>query len=420
MESLLKLDIQFFATDIESQLKEAVEIMEKTRKQHEEAMKTKSEEVDELKKKHEETLLVVNELKQKYELAQEEAAKKAAAEIRINSYGQEEDKVKDAERKKIFMKYVRGGSMTKDEMKVLKDVGAQVKALVEDATGEIIVPEDLDRVLQTEKMDNVVMRSLARVLPTTSNRMRRRAMNDVDAGWGKLELNKPAGGIKDFESTLVPTEEYLYVENLYGYTRIGEDELEDTDLNLEAYLAESFRRVFIREEGRAFLQGKGHSSLEPEGLLLDPNITKLETATAGQLDADDLLSLQYEVHSGYRSQGVYLVDSNTELEARKLKDNNGNYIWQTSARDGIPATLWGKPVYVQDDFEDENGEPLAAAVFGDFKSGYTILDRKGTTIKRYNESQDAIERDLIPFKAKQRVGGGVTDPKAFAMLVKKK
>ena len=310
---------------------------------------------------------------------------------------------KAEEKSAAFLKFLREGKagMSREE-----------KALVEDTTGEIIVPEDLDKTIYRELPHLTVMRQLAGVRQTNSNRVRRRSLNEVTMGWDKLETQS-ARTLADHESTLTPEDAYLYVENLYGLTKIGEDELQDSDVNLQAYLAESFAGARAATEGRAFLRGEGHAKLQPEGVLTNTSVAAVETKGSLTVTFDDFIELLYAVPAQYRAKGVFLIPSHLEMLARTIKDQNGNYIWQPSVAADKPNTLFGKPVYVQDDFDAlEAGKDVA--VFGDFKQGYQILDHTGLTLTRLNEK--FIEQDLIGFRAKSRVGGGVVRPKALAKL----
>lgn len=317
--------------------------------------------------------------------------------------GGKKDEGEEIERKTAFLKWMREGkaAMTREE-----------KALVEDTIGEVIVPEDLDRTIYTAKQDAVVMRKLASTRQTSSDRIRRVSMNDVTAGWGKLETDATRT-LEDFESTLTPEDAWLYVENLYGLTKIGEDELMDADINLIQYLSESFRKAFVRLEGKGFLRGEGHTKQQPEGLLTNQNIKRVTTEAAAAVSVDDFLKLMYGVHSDYRAVGSFLTSSEIELALRTLKNGNGDYVWQPSVQQGMPNKFLGKDIHVQDDF-DELAADVDVAVFGDIKAAYQILDRKGLTLTRLNEKY--IEDDLVGFKAKSRVGGGVVREEAVSIL----
>lgn len=346
----------------------------------------------------------INERINELQKMQEKALAEQNRGFSVGGAGQVDEKAE--EKTAAFLKFLREGKalLTKEE-----------KALVQDATGEIIVPEDLDKTIYRELPKLVVMRQLAGARQTSSNRVRRRSLNEVTMGWDKLET-QAANKLEDHESTLTPDDAYLYVENLYGLTKIGEDELQDSDVNLQAYLAESFSQARAETEARAFLRGTGHGTLQPEGILTNTSVKSVETAGALTVTLDDFLKLLYAVPAQHRTRGVFLIPSYLEMAVRTIKDQTGNYIWQPSAQVDKPNTLFGKPVYIQDDFDaQEAGKDIA--VFGDFKAGYQILDHTGLTLTRLNEKY--IEDDLIGFRAKARVGGGVVRPKAFAKLTVK-
>jgi hypothetical protein len=73
-----------------------------------------------------------------------------------------------------------------------------------------------------------VLRNL-QVRNTNSDRIRRVSLNEVTVGWGKIEIQTNPK-LSTFESSLAPTEAFLYVEDAYGLTKIGEDELDDSDM----------------------------------------------------------------------------------------------------------------------------------------------------------------------------------------------
>lgn len=279
-------------------------------------------------------------------------------------------------------------------------------ALVEDATGEILVPEDLDTEIRRATERDAVMRTLARVRPTTSNRIRRRSM--------KLEL-----GDALVESSLVPEQEFLYVEDLYGLTKIGEDELMDTDINLENEAETSFSRAVTTAEDFAFTMGTGHANKQPEGVFMPGNgITRVAAGQVNGITADDFIRLQYAVPSRYRNNGTYLMASNTELKLRLLKDNNGLHLWQPTVAAGRPATFNGRPVYNHDDVADVPtggaGADVDVAAYGDFKVGFVIADRLGTTVRRLGEMFSLEGK--VGFIVHRRVGGGVAEADALRIL----
>jgi HK97 family phage major capsid protein len=304
-----------------------------------------------------------------------------------------------------FFKFMREG---------LAGISREEKALVQDSTGEIIVPEELDSEIYRGLQKLTVMRSLVSARPISTNRQRRRSMNEVTVGWGKLETSATKT-LADFESTLTPAfEEYIYVEDLLGLTKIGEDELEDSDINLQAYLADSFTQAAAAAEDLAFLKGTGHANEQPEGILNGTDVTRFNTGAAGTFTADDLIKLPYEVPAQYEKGGQYLVNRKIELAMRLFKDSNGHHLWQPSIQAGTPNVFNGYSVYKHEDMDNTVATGKEIAVFGDFKAAYRVLDRKGGSITRINELY--IEDGLIGFKYKRRVGGGLVRPNALRVL----
>lgn len=293
-------------------------------------------------------------------------------------------------------------------------VPAEVRAaLIEDATGEILVPEDVEAGIRRVRGRANVMRTLASVRSTTSDRVRRRSLTELAVGWGKLEV-----GASLVETTPTPTEAYVYVEDLYGLIRIGEDELADTDDNLTQYVDDSFGRAIGDKEETGFVLGLGHGSSQPEGFTLGSTVARVDALQAGAITADDLLNLQFAVDASYANSpdAAYLVGRTTELAMRKFKDGNDQYLWQPSMAAGSPPTFAGKPVYNSSDLVNipDVGDTADVAAFGDWKTGYQIVDRLGVAVKRLNELYATA--GMVGFLAHARVTGYVSDAAALRIL----
>ena len=316
--------------------------------------------------------------------------------------GADDSHQKPAEQKGAFFKYMRHG---------LAALSKEEKALVSDDTGQILIPEELESEIYRELPKLTVMRGLATVRTITTNRIRRRSLNEVEVGWGKLET-----GATLVESDLVPSDDYQYIEDLYGLTKIGEDELMDTDVALEAIVADSFGRAIAETEDKAFVLGEGHSEGQPEGILNGNVVARVNAGQPGALTADDLIKIIYEVPAQYRRNGAFIMNSITERDIRLLKDQNGQYLWQPSLQDGRPASLAGYPVYNQDDIPSipTTDTDADVVIFGDFQSGYRILDRMGMSLQRLVELY--ATQGLVGFKVHYRVGGGVIRPDALRIL----
>ena len=90
------------------------------------------------------------------------------------------------------------------------------------------------------------------------------------------------------------------------------------------------------------------------------------------------MKLYFSVKPEYHRNGVWLMNDETALTLRTLKDNNGNYLWDHSS-----DTILGKPVEICEYMPSvENGK--APVLFGDFRY-YWIILRSPVTVKRITE-----------------------------------
>ena len=322
-------------------------------------------------------------------------------------------------KKSAFFKWLRYGKSGMEP--------AERKALVEDATGLIMVPEDLEAEISRALPRINTMRKICDVKSTTRDKKRVRSLTEVTVGWGKLET-----GALITESTMVPTDEYIYVEDLYGLTKIGEDELMDTDANLQAIIADSFATAISDAEDTAFAVGSGHTFSQPAGIAVDAVLRNSLTSGCGAGDEatygiswatddtvliNDILKAEYKLPAQYLNGASWLMNRKTELAARVLQAaGTGQYLWQPSLQVGQPNQFDGFPLFNNNDM-NYPADTLAATnvVFGNFKRGYMIVDRLGMSLQRLDELY--AESGLVGFKVHFRVGGGLKRYDPFIIIV---
>lgn len=290
----------------------------------------------------------------------------------------------------------------------------EARALVEDSDGQILVPEALETELRRDIPALTIVRNIASVRTIGRDRVRRRSLDEVTVGWGKLETE--AQTLTDSMPS-TPTEEYTYVEDLYGLAKIGEDELDDSDVNLEEFVRDSFARALAEAEDTGFAVGTGHSNDQPVGFMTSGGgVTTVEAGQTDGVTIDDFKALIYAVPAQARRNGRFVLASATELVLSLLKDSNDQYLWQPSNQAGRPNTFIGYGLENQEDIDEI---PLAAAAanvaaFGDFNQGYRIYDRLGMSLKRLEELY--AEDGMIGFKVRRRVGGDVVNPGYLRLL----
>ena len=322
------------------------------------------------------------------------------------------DEQRSQQRRSAFLRFVRGGAHV---------LAPEQRALVENTAGEILVPEDLEAEILRAMPNISAIRPLASSRSVSTNRVRRRSLDEVSVGWGKLETS---GQTLTDSMPATPEEEFTYIEDLYGLAKIGEDELDDSDVNLEAFVRDSFARAAADAEDTAFTVGAGHASRTPVGIFSTAggvgSLTSGATDYTGSSGAnaknqilDDLKALVYQVKAQYRRNAGYLMSSTTELLVSTLKDSSGRYLWQPSVQAGRPATFNGFAIANQEDIAAVAAGAKIAA-FGDFNAGYRVYDRLGITVQRLVELY--AEEGMVGFKFRKRVGGDVVRPEAISIL----
>ncbi|MBQ6171331.1 MAG: phage major capsid protein [Clostridia bacterium] len=244
-----------------------------------------------------------------------------------------------------------------------------------DADGGYLVPEEFERQIVTTLDEANVIRSLAKVITTGSERKIPVAATHSVAQW-------TAENAAYTESNPTFGQKQIDAYKLTDLIRVSQELLQDSAFDLESYIAGEFARAFGIAEEQAFCVGTG--SNQPTGIFTANGGTVGVTAAATTaITADELISLVYALKSPYRRNAKFLMNDATVAAIRKLKDLNGAYMWQPSVQAGQPDRLLGYEIYTSPYVPTLEAGALAVA-FGDFQN-YWIADRAGRTVQRLNE-----------------------------------
>ena len=177
----------------------------------------------------------------------------------------------------------------------------------------------------------------------------------------------------------------------------------DMNFPVEAYLNNEFARRFGRAEEDIFINGTGIN--EPTGLLQTAEIGK--TAATTEISFDDIVALYLSVKPEYRKNSVWIMNDETALVLRSVKDADGNYIWRHS-----DDTIFGKPV-INTPYMPNIGTGAKPIAFGDL-SYYWIMERRPLSVKVLRERY-AVE-GLVGFAAHESIDGKLIRPEAVKTL----
>ena len=136
------------------------------------------------------------------------------------------------------------------------------------------------------------------------------------------------------------------------------------------------------------------------------------TAAKTAITFDDMMDLYHSLRTPYRRNASWILNDSTVKAIRKLKDNNGNYIWQPSVQVGQPDRILSLP-YRTSSFVPELAAGNKVIALGDY-SYYWIADRQGRKFKRLSELYAA--NGQIGFLASERVDGRLILPETVKVL----
>ena len=274
-----------------------------------------------------------------------------------------------------------------------------------DTEGGYLVPDEYERRLVSALQEENIFRRLATIIKTSSGDRK----IPVVTGHGEAAWMDENGAYTESDESFGQTTIGAY--KLGTAIKISEELLNDSVFDLESYIATEFARRIGTKEEEAFLVGDGQS--KPTGVL---NSAEAGVTTAGtSISFDDVMDLYHSLRSVYRSKAVWLLNGTTVKALRKLKDGNGNYIWQPSVQLGQPDMILNRPYYTSNFVPDLTAGNKVMA-FGDF-SYYWIADRQGRSFKRLNELYAA--NGQIGFLASQRVDGKLILPEAVKVMTLK-
>lgn len=264
-----------------------------------------------------------------------------------------------------------------------------------DVDGGFLVPEEFERQIVTGLDEFNIIRSIAKTITTSAERKIPIAATHSSAQW-------TAENAAYTESNPTFAQKQIDAFKLTDLVKVSTELLQDSMFDLESYIAQEFARAFGVAEEEAFCVGSGVG--QPSGIFTaNGGEVGVTAGSPTAITVDNIIDLIHSLKSPYRRNAVFLMKDVTISALRKLKDNNGAYLWQPSVQAGQPDRLLGYPIYTSPYV------PVAAAgalpiAFGDF-SNYWIADRMGRTVQRLNELYAG--NGQVGFIATERVDGKV-------------
>ncbi|MEL7088798.1 MAG: phage major capsid protein, partial [Planctomycetota bacterium] len=282
---------------------------------------------------------------------------------------------------KAFNAYLRSGD--DDALRGLEFEGKSLSTAVNSDGGFLVDPqtsETVKSVLNT----TASIRSIASVVNVEATSYDVLVdQGEFGTGWASETAAATETATPQIDRITIPLHE------LSALPKASQRLLDDAAFDIEGWLASRIADKFARAEAGAFINGDGVD--KPKGFLTHTTVADtswawgslgyVPTGVDAGLTADSIIDLIYALGAEYRANATFVLNSKTAGAIRKLKDNDGRFLWSDGLAAGEPARLMGYPVLIAEDMPDIASGADAIA-FGDFAAGYTIAERPDLRVLR--------------------------------------
>ena len=267
------------------------------------------------------------------------------------------------------------------------------------ATDMFTLPYDSNRKYMAELEKESIFRQFATSINVSSsnNTVLAYASDDVAACVPEGESINVSDLADDF--TRIKTEAHKVV----SLVKVANAFVTDNAFDIKKHLPKRFAKVFGRAEENLFINGTGEG--QPVGILND-TLGAETGVTTTDVTFDDVINLYMSVKAKHRKHGVWLMNDETALALRKLKDKDGNYLWQEN------DTILGKPVYISE-FMPSIATGKKVIAFGDF-SYYWILNRRPLAVRALKEKFELY--DQTGYLAMEYIDGKLVNREAIKVM----
>jgi HK97 family phage major capsid protein len=317
-----------------------------------------------------------------------------------------------APHEKAFDAYLRSGD--EEGLRGLELEGKALNTAVAGDGGYLVDPQTAGQI-QSVLSSTASIRAIANVVNVEATSFDVLVdHSEVGHGWAT-----EAGTVSESDT---PTIDRITIplNELSALPKASQRLLDDSAFDIEGWLAKRIADKFSRAEAASFVNGDGVD--KPTGFLSHPTVSNdawvwgnlgfVLTGQAGDIgDVARLVDLVYALGAQYRANATFVMNSKTAGTLRKLKDNDGRFLWADGLAAAEPARLLGYPVLIAEDMPDI-ADGATAVAFGDFEAGYTIAERPDLRVLRDPFSA----KPHVLFYATKRVGGDVSDFAAIKLL----
>jgi HK97 family phage major capsid protein len=250
------------------------------------------------------------------------------------------------------------------------------------AGGYLVPPEFRDTLVETLKWYGPMLQE-AEMITTASGANLPWPTNDDTANVGAILAENTAMSEQDVTLGTASIDAYMYTSKL---VRASYQLMQDRD-DFPRWLARKLGERIGRIWNQHFTTGTGSS--QPDGIVTGATVGVTGTgsfATTGGISYDNIIDLEESLDPAYGGgNGLkFMVHQSARKALRRLKDNQGRYLWEPSLQAGVPASLDGYPVILNNDMATM-AVSSKSVLFGNIAEAYVIRKVKDIQTVRLDE-----------------------------------
>jgi HK97 family phage major capsid protein len=310
--------------------------------------------------------------------------------------------------------YLREGrdGMSPDQVKAMQ-VGV-------DSEGGYLVTPDMSGRIVRRVFETSPVRQVANVVTISTDALEGiEDLNEAAAGWVGETASRPDTATPEVGRWRI------VAHDIYAQPKATQKMLDDSSVNIEAWLSGKIADKLARMENAAFVDGDGVQ--KPKGFAsyttADDSGTGVTWGTIGRVNtgvngafagsnpADKVFDLVGLLKNEYLPGAVFMTRRAVITAIRKFKDGQGQYLWQPSLQVGQPESLMGYPIARAEDIP-ALGTGSLSLWFGNFGVGYQIVDRAGIRVVR----DPYTDKPYVKFYTTRRTGGAVVNFEAIKVM----
>lgn len=318
---------------------------------------------------------------------------------------------------RVFDAWLHGEEMSHEDRKALRDLGwTDLKNAAGVGTGAAggytVPPAFRQKFVETLKWYGPMLRE-AEVIETETGANLQWPTNDDTGNVGAILAENTQVTEQDVTMGTASLDAYMYTSKL---VRVSLQLMQDSAFDFPTWLQRKLGERVGRILNQHFTTGTG--TAQPDGIVTSATVGVTGTgsfATTGGISFDNVIDIIEALDPAYGGDAglKFMGHQSVRKALRKVKDNQGRYLWEPSTQAGTPDVVMGYPFILNNDMAT-----LAASskslLFGNIRQAYVARLVTGLTLLQLNERYaDYLQKGFLGF---QRADGTLQDSGAVRVF----